>query len=68
MVGLCQHLAHVQGIAVVEEELQVKGGGGREMERGGEVVVERKVRGWGRGGRVFRDGGQSQGKLELVDT
>ena len=38
------------------------------MERGGEVVVERKVRGWGRGGRVFRDGGQSQGKLELVDT
>lgn len=47
------------------------------MERGGGAVVERKVRGWGgreKGEgvgervRVFRDGGQSQGKLELVDT
>ena len=52
MVGLCQHLAHVQGIAVVEEELQVKGGEGDGKGRGsggrekGEGVGERV--------RVFR--------------
>lgn len=34
VVGLCQHLAHVQGIAVVEEELQVKGGEGDGKGRG----------------------------------
>ena len=42
VVGLCQHLAHVQGIAVVEEELQRKGGWERKRGGGG---VENKVQG-----------------------
>ena len=45
VVGLCQHLAHIQGIAVVKEELQRKGGWKRE--RGGRAVAARKERGWG---------------------